>query len=82
MRLRTTRRAQQQRRAHAARGAHASFAGPQTANAVAWMEEMMDYNVPLGKLNRGLAVLDGEAPAAAAACVNDPSPALPLRRRV
>jgi hypothetical protein len=46
------------------------------------MQEMMDYNVPLGKLNRGLAVLDGEAPAAAAACVNDPSPALPLRRRV
>jgi hypothetical protein len=31
----------------------------QTANAVAWMREMMDYNVPLGKLNRGLAVLDG-----------------------
>ena len=22
---------------------------------------MMDYNVPLGKLNRGLAVLDGES---------------------
>jgi hypothetical protein len=34
--------------------------GPQTSNAVAWMREMMDYNVPLGKLNRGLAVLDGE----------------------
>ena len=33
---------------------------PQTTNAVAWMREMMDYNVPLGKLNRGLAVLDGE----------------------
>ena len=32
----------------------------QTSNAVAWMREMMDYNVPLGKLNRGLAVLDGE----------------------
>jgi hypothetical protein len=23
------------------------------------MREMIDYNVPLGKLNRGLAVLDG-----------------------
>jgi geranylgeranyl pyrophosphate synthase len=28
------------------------------------MREMMDYNVPLGKLNRGLAVLDGAATAA------------------
>ncbi|PSC75133.1 farnesyl diphosphate synthase [Micractinium conductrix] len=26
--------------------------------AKAWVKEMMDYNVPLGKLNRGMAVLD------------------------
>lgn len=31
----------------------------QTKDAVAWLREMLDYNVPLGKLNRGLAVLDG-----------------------
>jgi farnesyl diphosphate synthase len=31
----------------------------QTKDAVAWVREMIDYNVPLGKLNRGLAVLDG-----------------------
>jgi farnesyl diphosphate synthase len=31
----------------------------QTKDAVAWLSEMLDYNVPLGKLNRGLAVLDG-----------------------
>lgn len=24
-----------------------------------WIKEMTDYNVPKGKLNRGLAVLDG-----------------------
>lgn len=31
----------------------------QTKDAVAWLREMFEYNVPLGKLNRGLAVLDG-----------------------
>ena len=31
----------------------------QTKDAVVWIREMLDYNVPLGKLNRGLAVLDG-----------------------
>ena len=40
---------------------------PQTKDAVAWIREMLDYNVPLGKLNRGLAVLDGTWPAAAVA---------------
>lgn len=31
----------------------------QTENAMSWIKEMTDYNVPKGKLNRGLAVLDG-----------------------
>ena len=39
---------------------------------------MMDYNVPLGKLNRGLAVLDGETLSACTQHVgNDQLPALP-----
>ena len=48
-------------RAQAARagGPRLSRARTQTANAVAWMREMIEYNVPHGKLNRGLAVLDG-----------------------
>jgi hypothetical protein len=29
-----------------------------TAESSAWMREMLDYNVPGGKLNRGMAVLD------------------------
>jgi len=45
----------------------------QTTDAVAWLREMMDYNVPLGKLNRGLAVLDGEP--LAAACERSHRPA-------
>jgi hypothetical protein len=51
---------------------------PQTTNAVAWMREMMDYNVPLGKLNRGLAVLDGEL--RAAQCCKRSASALPPAR--
>jgi hypothetical protein len=37
----------------------------QTENAVSWVEEMTNYNVPHGKLNRGLAVLDGAPPRSA-----------------
>ena len=34
-------------------------AAAQTPNALSWIKEMSEYNVPKGKLNRGLAVLDG-----------------------
>ena len=32
--------------------------GKQPESAMRWVREMLDYNVPLGKLNRGMAVLD------------------------
>ena len=31
----------------------------QVTIAVAWIKRMIEYNVPHGKLNRGLAVVDG-----------------------
>lgn len=41
------------------RPSHCPNPPAQTENAVTWIKEMTDYNVPKGKLNRGLAVLDG-----------------------
>lgn len=32
--------------------------GDQPESSKQWVKEMLDYNVPLGKLNRGMAVLD------------------------
>ncbi|EEH53207.1 uncharacterized protein MICPUCDRAFT_44821 [Micromonas pusilla CCMP1545] len=50
----------------------AERADGQVQIAIQWIDKMVEYNVPHGKLNRGLAVIDGvRALKGGAACVDD-----------